>query len=233
MDPLSMIVAALAAGAAEAVKPAAAQAVKDAYAGLKAFLARKLGGAPNAEDASAALRQVEKKPDDAARQAILKDELAASGVAGDSELARLAQAVLTLAGQGGPRISASVQGGGAIAQGPRAMAAGGVVVGGGNSGSINTGTQITTNDYGRPADADAAARPANPLEKKLYEALSGYAFNLDDLEDLAFDLGVDWDSLRGETKGARARALVEYFVRADRLDDLLKVAKAKRPRYPW
>lgn len=231
MDPLGTILAALAAGVVEAAKPAAALAVKDAYAGLKALLARKLGGAPNADDAAAALRQVEKKPDDAARLGILGDELAASGVAGDAELGRMAQAVLALARQGG----ASVQGSGALSQGLGAMAAGagGVIIGGGNTGSVNTGTQITTNYYTGAPEGGASARPASALEKQLYEALNGYAFSLDDLEDLAFELGVDWGSLRGEAKGAKARALIDFFVREDRLDELLRAAKAKRPRYGW
>ena len=41
MDPISTIVAALAAGAAEAAKPTAVQAVKDAYEGFKALIVRK------------------------------------------------------------------------------------------------------------------------------------------------------------------------------------------------
>jgi hypothetical protein len=41
MDPVTLIVAALAAGAAAGLKPTAEQAVKDAYAGVKAFILNK------------------------------------------------------------------------------------------------------------------------------------------------------------------------------------------------
>jgi hypothetical protein len=41
MDPLTVIAAALLAGAAAALKDTAAQAVRDAYTGLKSLIARK------------------------------------------------------------------------------------------------------------------------------------------------------------------------------------------------
>ena len=42
MDPITLIVTALAAGAALGVKDAASSAVKDAYAGLKALVSKRL-----------------------------------------------------------------------------------------------------------------------------------------------------------------------------------------------
>ena len=49
MDPVTLIVTALAAGAAEALKDGAAQAVKDAYARLKALVAGRFAGRAKAE----------------------------------------------------------------------------------------------------------------------------------------------------------------------------------------
>jgi hypothetical protein len=49
MDPITLIVTALAAGAALGVKDAASSAVKDAYAGLKALVGKRLAGRPDAE----------------------------------------------------------------------------------------------------------------------------------------------------------------------------------------
>jgi hypothetical protein len=49
MDPGTMVVAALAAGAGAGVKDTATQAVKDAYAGLKAMLAERFRGNQSAE----------------------------------------------------------------------------------------------------------------------------------------------------------------------------------------
>ena len=44
MDPITLIVTALAAGAALGVTDTASQTVKDAYAGLKALVRKRLGG---------------------------------------------------------------------------------------------------------------------------------------------------------------------------------------------
>jgi hypothetical protein len=49
MDPITLIVAALAAGAASGLTDTASSAIKDAYAGLKALVRRKLGGGPSTD----------------------------------------------------------------------------------------------------------------------------------------------------------------------------------------
>jgi hypothetical protein len=49
MDPVSLIVAALVAGAAAGTKDTVGTAITDAYAGLKALLRRRFGGKPEAE----------------------------------------------------------------------------------------------------------------------------------------------------------------------------------------
>ena len=51
MEPISMILAALLAGAAKGLGQSAANAVQDAYAGLRDALRRRLAGKPAAEDA--------------------------------------------------------------------------------------------------------------------------------------------------------------------------------------
>jgi hypothetical protein len=51
MDPVSLVVAALSAGAAAAAKDTAAQVVKDAYEALKALVKRKVAGDPGAAEA--------------------------------------------------------------------------------------------------------------------------------------------------------------------------------------
>ncbi len=60
MDPLSLIITALAAGASAAVKETAGKAVKDGYEGLKALIRRKFAGKPPAETA---LEEHEADPD--------------------------------------------------------------------------------------------------------------------------------------------------------------------------
>jgi hypothetical protein len=64
---------------------------------------------------------------------------------------------------------------------------------------------------------------------KLYDMLSGDAFSSDDLQDLAFRLGVDWDNLGGDTKKAKARALVQFFAQRGTLARLADAVKAARP----
>jgi hypothetical protein len=49
MDPITLIVSALAAGAAVGAQDTVSAMVKDAYAGLKALARKRLGGRPGAE----------------------------------------------------------------------------------------------------------------------------------------------------------------------------------------
>lgn len=46
-------------------------------------------------------------------------------------------------------------------------------------------------------------------------------FSLEELADLCFNLGVDYESLPGESKPAKARELVSYMQRRNRLPDLV------------
>jgi hypothetical protein len=143
MDPISTIVAALAAGAVAATTDVAAQAVKDGYAAFKGLLVSKLG---DKSDVADALDSVENKPDSEARQAVLKEELETAEVGQDAELVQGAQALLDLLKEhglaAGPSYQATLSGSGAIAQGEGAVAAGerGVAIGGDvTGGTIGTG----------------------------------------------------------------------------------------------
>jgi len=142
MDPLSIILSALIAGAAASAKDVAVQAVKDGYAGLKALLIRKFG---DMADVAASIEQVEKKPESESRQLTLKEELAAVDAGGDKELTAEAKALLDLLKRHGQiheaTYNAVLSDSGAIAQGPGAVAAGerGVAIG----GNVHGGTIIT------------------------------------------------------------------------------------------
>jgi hypothetical protein len=89
MDPITLIIAALAAGAVAGVRDVAGQAVNDAYAGLKALIRRRFAGNREAE---AALDQSEQQPQ--ADRAHLAAYLQAAGAADDEELIRAAQGLL-------------------------------------------------------------------------------------------------------------------------------------------
>ena len=98
MDPITLIVTALAAGAALGVTDAASSAVKDAYAGLKALVTKRLGGRP---DAGLVLARHEKAP--GTWQAPLMAELAEAGAADDADLVVAAQALMHLIDDAGAR----------------------------------------------------------------------------------------------------------------------------------
>ena len=54
-------------------------------------------------------------------------------------------------------------------------------------------------------------------------------FNDGELRDLCFDLGIDYESLPGEGKAAKARELVAYCQRHGRLPDLETTCRRMRP----
>ena len=60
MDPITLILAALAAGATSGLRDTAASAVKDAYSGLKSLIRRRFGDADPAVDAD--LEAIDKNP---------------------------------------------------------------------------------------------------------------------------------------------------------------------------
>jgi hypothetical protein len=94
MDPITLIVTALAAGAGQGITDTASAAVKDSYARLKARVRMRLGGGPDAE---LVLAKHERAPE--TWQAPLMAELAESGADGDRELIAAAQALLDLVGK--------------------------------------------------------------------------------------------------------------------------------------
>ncbi|MGH2358392.1 MAG: hypothetical protein ACRDGJ_10345 [Candidatus Limnocylindria bacterium] len=133
METIIQIVTALAAGALAATPEVAGQAVKDAYAGLKDLVVRKLGGKGEVE---AAVKLLERKPESEERKTALAEELEAAGAGDDRDLGYAAQALLDLLKAhglaSGTSYQATVIGPGAVAQGPGATAAGqgGTAIGG-------------------------------------------------------------------------------------------------------
>ena len=89
MDPVSLIIAAITAGAAAALKDTASAAIKDAYSGLRLLVKRRLGGGPAAD---AEVEGVERRPRPDASP--LKAQLEAAGAADDAELLRAARVLL-------------------------------------------------------------------------------------------------------------------------------------------
>ncbi|MBU7586512.1 MAG: hypothetical protein KAF91_27225 [Nostoc sp. TH1S01] len=93
MEPISIIITALGAGAIAATKETAGTAVKDAYQGLKALIKKKFAD-QGKEDDSNIVDKHEKKLDSEAFKALLKEELTNLGVDKDAEVIKLAQELL-------------------------------------------------------------------------------------------------------------------------------------------
>lgn len=88
MDPITIIVAALAAGAAAGLKPTTEQAIKDAYAGIKVLIQRNYG--------AISLDALEQKPDSEAKRASVKEDLTGLGADSDKELLDQAKSLLDI-----------------------------------------------------------------------------------------------------------------------------------------
>lgn len=91
MDPISVVLAALAAGATAAAQDTTSQAVKDAYAGLKALVKKRFAGKSQAE---IALTEYEKDQD--TWQKPLQKSLVETGADQDETIVRQARQVLNL-----------------------------------------------------------------------------------------------------------------------------------------
>jgi hypothetical protein len=91
VDPVTLIVAALAAGAAEGVSDTASGAVKDAYRALKSRIRAWFGGAPSRE---LVLVEHEKSPE--TWQAPLVAALTETGAVGDPGVVEAAQRLMAL-----------------------------------------------------------------------------------------------------------------------------------------
>jgi hypothetical protein len=98
MDPVTLIVAALAAGAASALQDDAKESVNTAYARLRGRLAKRFTGRRVGE---LALAEYEAEPQMWEPQ--LRAELAASGAAGDPDLVDAAQSLMSLVDEAGAR----------------------------------------------------------------------------------------------------------------------------------
>ena len=100
MEPLAILLSAVTLGATAALSSTSEQAIKDAYAGLRALLVERFG---HKGDTGAALAQLEAKPDSAGRTTTLTEELSAAGAAADRELIDRAAQLLALAEGVAPR----------------------------------------------------------------------------------------------------------------------------------
>jgi hypothetical protein len=81
------------------------------------------------------------------------------------------------------------------------------------------------------APLDAGARQQRYLTR-LREVLND-RFDVGELRTFCFDLGIDYDNLPGERKADKARELVSYLERHNRLSHLVALGKVRRPDISW
>lgn len=135
MDPVTtVVVAAIAAGAAAGVTDTAAQVVKDLYAGLKGLISRKYGDVD--------VSSVERKPDSESKQASLAEDLVDAGAAGDAELSAAAAALLEAIKQHAPQAVVGVDIDGLIATALNIS----------DVESAGDGVRVTNSQIGGPAE---------------------------------------------------------------------------------
>ncbi len=91
MDPVTLILAALGAGAALGGKAIATDAIKDAYAGLKTLIQRRFADKPSSE-----LALTEHENDPMTWEAPLKKALVDAQIGQDEDIIKAAQKVMTL-----------------------------------------------------------------------------------------------------------------------------------------
>lgn len=106
MDPITTILVALASGAAAAAKDTASQVVKDAYAGLKALVERKL----KAKNSNAAAIVDEYEKDAATWEKPMQKSLAETDAASDDAVLEHARRVLQLVQQSQGKFNVQVGG---------------------------------------------------------------------------------------------------------------------------
>jgi hypothetical protein len=100
MDPVSMIVAALAAGAAAGLKDTAADAVRDAYASVKRLIQSRYRDVE--------LEPLEAKPESEAKRASLAEDLEDAGAGSDRDLLELVRELVAAIERDDPAAAAAV-----------------------------------------------------------------------------------------------------------------------------
>lgn len=103
MDPISVVVAAVALGASDGVSDTSKKLVSDTYEALRALISRKYSSV------TAEVEGLEGEPEEELRRALLTKKLSEAGASDDQELADRAQNVLTAVTDHAPELPPSVR----------------------------------------------------------------------------------------------------------------------------
>lgn len=59
------------------------------------------------------------------------------------------------------------------------------------------------------------------------------AYDESELRDLSFSMGIDYESIAGETRRNKVRSLVSHFFRRNTLDIFIDFLEGDRPNWRW
>ena len=59
------------------------------------------------------------------------------------------------------------------------------------------------------------------------------AFDIDELQEITFDLGLDWEELAGNTKSTKITSLLITIGQSNRLEEFIILLKKLRPQHQW
>lgn len=88
--------------------------------------------------------------------------------------------------------------------------------------------RVPASSAAEPPAADAPPADAHERAVRLARFINAY-YDREELENLCFDLGIDYHNLGGDKKETHARRLVAYMDTRGRLDELARKLAADRP----
>ncbi len=88
--------------------------------------------------------------------------------------------------------------------------------------ATRSGTQV--NNYNTAPELNSI-----PTGNQSLVALLNQFFNLSDIDGLCFEMGIDDEQLRGQTKDEKARSLIKHVTDRGRVDELKKLMGIARP----
>jgi tetratricopeptide (TPR) repeat protein len=98
---------------------------------------------------------------------------------------------------------------------------------------IEAGGQEVTAPQEQPGFSDVDSLEMSGYDRvELYQAMSNY-LSVKDLQDVADTVGANYDDLGGSGKSGKARELILYCERRDRIPDLLDALAQVRPDSDW
>lgn len=86
-------------------------------------------------------------------------------------------------------------------------------------------------DSGNTAPTEAESAETAPIDNMALHRNIAALFDADEIDDLAFRLGIPPDEIEGKRRDTRARNLVLYADRRERVDDLLELVRQLRPEW--